>query len=153
MEETNLSKRYRNAFLEVLYIIENFNQENKARVSEKFINFLERNKSQDYVINLPKDAIKHSELLKRETKIILAIMYRDYFCNQEEKDKLDKVFMQNNEKYEAELRKKYNSDNIFKDKNIEKKTRTQENMELIKLEENKKWYKKVFSFIRRIFIK
>lgn len=147
VEEVNLKNKYRDAFSEVLYIIENLNEVNKSKISEKFIKFLERNRSQDYIVNLPKDVIKHPELLKRETKIILALMYRDYFCTQEEKEKLDKKFIDNNEKYEEELREKYNPDNIFK--NINKSDKSQENANLIKYEEPK-WYKKIFLFIGKV---
>lgn len=144
----NWENKYREAFVEVLYIIDNLNEVNKSKISKKFIRFMERNSAQEYSVNLPKDVIKQPELLKKETKIILALMYRDYFCTQEEKEKLDKKFIKNNEKQEEELRQKYNTDNMFK--NTEKSHKIQQNVNLIKYEEPK-WYKKIILFICKIF--
>lgn len=99
---------YRNAYSEVLYLINNMQPENKNRIPKKFIEFLEDNKNYDYKIS--DISLENANSLKKETKIVLSIIYRYYFCSQEEKIKMQ----ENDEKALNEL---YNYDNIFKTNN------------------------------------
>ena len=56
--------------------------------------------------------------IKEETIDIIALLYLNYWCeSEEEKKELKKVFQENEEKYQKELNEKYNSDNLFKNKN------------------------------------
>ena len=55
--------------------------------------------------------------LKEETRGLLALMYENYWCPEEEKQDLQKKFYENEQKYQEELRQKYNPDNIFSKKN------------------------------------
>ena len=62
------------------------------------------------------------------------------------------MLRQNQEKKDAELREKYNPDNVFKNKvNIEK--REIQNFEETRLTivQEEKWYKKIFNMIKNIF--
>ena len=157
-----MKDNYKQAFSEALYVIDNFNENNKNKISPSFIKFMERNKLEGYEVALPKDILKHDELLKRETKIILALIYRDYFCNDSEKKELDEQFLVNERKYQEELQEKYSVDNIFNDNNnkevLQKSSSrltenvVEEKLELIEHEEEK-WYKKVFNKIKLIFSK
>jgi hypothetical protein len=54
--------------------------------------------------------------LKEETTIILAVIYRDFLCSKQEKEKLIERDSNNLQEFEKELRKKYNPDNIFKNR-------------------------------------
>ena len=157
-----MKDNYKQAFSEALYVIDKFNVNNKNKISPSFIKFMERNKLEGYEVALPKDILKHDELLKRETKIILALIYRDYFCNDSEKKELDEQFLVNERKYQEELQEKYSVDNIFNDNNnkevLQKSSSrltenvVEEKLELIEHEEEK-WYKKVFNKIKLIFSK
>ena len=67
---------------------------------------------------------------------------------------LKNLLRQNQEKKDAELREKYNPDNVFKNKvNIEK--REIQNFEETRLTivQEEKWYKKIFNMIKNIFYK
>lgn len=97
--------QYRNAYCEVLYLIKKMHIENQNKIPKSFINFLEENKNENYQFN--NISLEYPNSLKRETKIVLSLMYRNYFCTMEEKLKLE------NED-EKELNKKYSYDNLFK---------------------------------------
>ena len=64
--------------------------------------------------------------LKEETRGLLALMYENYWCPEEEKQDLQKKFYENEQKYQEELRQKYNPDNIF----------TKKNKNIIEIEDN-----------------
>jgi len=57
--------------------------------------------------------LEDQELLQ-DTKTILGLMYRDFFCDEKKRAELiardKKAFIE----YQEELRKKYNPDNLFK---------------------------------------
>lgn len=86
--------------------------------------------------------------LKEETTIILAVIYRDFLCSKQEKEKLIERDSNNLQEFEKELRKKYNPDNIFKNK--ASKVETAENtVAMVEYKESiftkiKNWFKRTF---------
>ena len=52
-----------------------------------------------------------------ETKIVLAVIYRDFLCSEEERKEILERDKNKLLEFEQELREKYNPDNIFKNKN------------------------------------
>ena len=79
-------------------------------------------------------------------------MYQDYFATEEEKAKINKILELNELKAEQEKRKKYNIEDIFKNKRFEKiEEETVENTESITLVENKEtFFKKFKKFIFKL---
>ena len=67
-----------------------------------------------------------------DTKLILAILYRDYWATPEKRKELLTKDRYNREKVEIEKRIKYNPDNLFKDKNknVDYKVEKIENKEM-----------------------
>ena len=86
-------------------------------------------------------------------KEIIAILFRDYWATETQRNKI--IAYQNNErrKIEEEKRKKYNVDNIFKER------QNNSHVEAVKKEEalieikEEKWYEKIVSWIKRILKK
>lgn len=147
-----LNQNYAEAYVEVLDIINHMSTKDLAKVSKKFIKFLTTNASKEYKCKLDYSKQLKDMQLKEETKGLLALMYRDYWASEEERQELQKKFYINDQKYQEELRKKFNTDNIFKNRNNNKtiENSTSESLELIKYENNK-WYKKIFNIILNFF--
>ena len=133
--------QYRDAYCEVLYLIKNMQIENQNKISKRFINFLEENKNENYKFG--NISLKNPNSLKRETKIILSIIYRSYFCTKEEQLKLA-----NNDK--EELNKKYSYDNLFKvNKEIDiDKQNIKTNVALVEISNFRKFINKIKERIR-----
>ena len=108
--------QYRDAYCEVLYLINNMQEKNKAKISKKFIDFLKEKQNGNYKVG--NISLENPETLKKETKIILSIMYRNYFCSEKEKIELS-------QKDKEILEKMYSYDNIF-NKNMEKDEKKQD---------------------------
>lgn len=85
-----MEEQYRQAFAEVLYIIDTLDPDNRKKISKKFINFLERNKASDYIVNLPKLPLEEPSKLKKQTKNVLALVYREYLCDTRQKEEFKK---------------------------------------------------------------
>ena len=83
--------------------------------------FIENNKASNYISSInPKIPIKDQNI-RKETKEILGIIYRNYLCSDEERKKLIEKEQEEIAKFEEELREKYNPNNIFKNKPKEQK--------------------------------
>lgn len=121
-----LIKRYADASCEVLNILNHMNDDDLSKVSYKFIDFLKKNASCDYIPNLDFSKSLSDMNLKEETKALLTIMYKKYWCTDEDKRLLQKRLYLNEQVYQKELREKYNPDNIFANSNNVKKEEKQQ---------------------------
>ena len=137
-----MEEAYRDAFSEIYFILDQMSKENVQKISNGFIKFIEKNRNLNYTPNLPQNALMKTHLLKRETKIVLSIMYRNYFCTSEERKKLQK-------QDEAELSEIYSYDKIFEKKNViknddldEAETKENTTSQLVDIE-NMNWIKKL----------
>lgn len=70
-----MEERYKNAFSEVYLIIENMHPNIRNKINAKFIEFLKKNKNDNYIPDSSKINLQNSDNLMKETKIVLAIMY------------------------------------------------------------------------------
>lgn len=87
--------------------------------------------------------------IKKEALSMIALFHFNYWCSsQEEKDKLQNLFKNNEEKYQAELREKYNPDNLFKNKQKEVEEKN-EDTSMVEYKEN--IFKRIISKIKDIF--
>lgn len=97
----------------------------------------------------PDISLEEQDLLE-ETKGILTLFYRDYWCTEEEKLALEKILNENEQKYQEELREKYNPDIFEKDENFKDKIITEvSNVPAFVIE--LKWYEKLFQKIKNFF--
>lgn len=120
------------------------------KISKKLKDFIENNKAKDYNSNINSTVPLKEQTLERETKAMLGIIYRDYLCSEEQKRELignEKIEI---EKYERELREKYNPDNIFKNKTEDIQDTTIKPMAMVKYKET--FFTKIINKIKKIFI-
>lgn len=103
------------AYTEVLTILNYMNIEYKERIPNKLIEFFKKNSAKDYNFHIDLAIPLKEQNLKDKTLSLLAMLNLNYWCNNdEEKQELINIYSQNERKYQEELRKKYNPDNIFK---------------------------------------
>lgn len=115
--------------------------------------FLENSKNvTDYRAKYNADLPLEEQNLLQETKGILTLFYKDYWCTEEEKLQLDKILNDNERKYQEELREKYNLDIFAKINNINTAIRTDTpNIPTVIIE--KKWYEKILEKIKNFLFK
>ena len=89
---------YKLAFSEVLVIINSLHPENRKRIPNKFISFLEESKYKDYNPTQEEINLVNEKSLRKETRVILAIIYKKYFSTidldpyKTEEDKMNEIF-------------------------------------------------------------
>ena len=125
MEET-----YRNGLAEVDMILNYADEESLSKIPENLKQFIKENKS-DYTTKInPEKDLKDQDLLY-ETKVILSVLYRDYWASQDERKQL--LEEEKAELIDIENRKneKYNYNDLFKNKNSEIETNVKEIKSLV----------------------
>ena len=109
-----LNKRYKAGITEVLVLLEQSQPEYTKKIPVKILNFFRENALNNYKPKIDsKKEIKDLELLP-ETRGLLSILYLNYWANPEEKEEFKGILKENQKKYDEEIRKKYDPDNIFK---------------------------------------
>lgn len=142
---------YKEAFSEVDVIFDLMPENLLNKIPNKFKELIKENKSDTYVPNIH-EPIEEC-ILKDETLIILALIYRDFLCDAEEKQKLIIRDAEKIKEFEAELREKYNPDNIFKNRQkVYEDSTTEENQNTALVEyKEQNFLQKLFEKIKNIF--
>lgn len=146
-----MKEEYREAFSEVEQIINLMPTSLSNKIPLGFKQIVSTEKSKTYY---PKISEPIEECtLKEETTIILAVIYRDFLCSKQEKEKLIERDSNNLQEFEKELRKKYNPDNIFKNrKNSQPVLEHNISVENAIIEyKEKNFIQKIFEKIKHIF--
>lgn len=141
---------YREAFSEVDAILGLMPVNLLKKIPERFRQIIKSEKSINYkpIISEPIEEFE----LKEESIIILALIYRDFLCSKEEKEKLKLRDAQRVREAEDEIREKYNPDDIFKNRNNRKIDKNEDivtKTSIAVVEE--KWYQKLFNIVKKIF--
>lgn len=137
------------AVSEVIEILNHTDKKIVEKIPQKFIDFLFENADKDYIPNINFYDENWEKFIQEDTQAILALLYRDYIVSEDEKIELLNEEQEERLKQEGEQREKYNPDNIFKKKNLEKKIQT-DNVQLIEIKETS-WFKKILNKILNFF--
>lgn len=146
---------YREAFSEIEQIIKLMPESLSNKIPLNFKQIIASQKSKTYnpVIQEPFEECNIME----ETSVILAVIYRDFLCDEEDRKKLEIRDSKKIEEYEvalAKLKDEYDIDNVFKKRcaDIVENNISNEENSLIKIEE-KNFLQKIFDKIKKIFSK
>ena len=104
-----------------VYSILNFLGESYIKkLPVSLFNMIKEEKREDYNPKYDSKINLEQQNIKRETLSMIALFHLNYWCNSdEEKNELKTLFKTNEEKHQAEIREKYNPDNLFKKHNQE----------------------------------
>lgn len=108
----------KDAYVEVLEILKHMDKKYVEKIPSELIDFFYKNASKEYEFSLDKTIPFEEQVLKDDTINILAMINYNYWCEDEEhKRYLLNKYNENELKYQEELKKKYNTDNLFKKSN------------------------------------
>ena len=144
---------YKQSLTEINTIINYMDIENVRKIPQKFIEFIKQNMDSTYIPNISKNIPINEQNIKKDTKILLSLIYRDYLCEADKKKQLIQNEIEEKRVYEQELKEKYNPNNIFKNTHIVEQTNDMTNeVSLIEYKENDSWYKKIIFYIKKIWL-
>ena len=142
------------ALSEVYSIINHLDNNLYKKIPDNFIKMIENNRDLKYDVDIDYTKNINEQNLLRETRVILSLIYRDYLCTKEEKEKIILKDKKELEQKEQMLREKYkidfdkrNKEKTKKEINYEEKSKTQALVEI----KPKAWYEKLIEKILRFF--
>lgn len=149
----NVSINTRQAYSEIDEFLDLLSPEKRNKIPQKLQQLFKDEKDKNYIKGInPNVPIKNQEL-KEETLSIIALLNLQYWCdNATEKERLEKIYADNEKKYQDMLQEKYNPDNIFKNKQSQNLVENDEETSLVPIKE-KNFILKLFDKIKNMFKK
>lgn len=153
-----VTKEFAEASAEINEIFKYLPKEEVEKIPSKLREFFKEVSSKDYVTNINPNMPLDKQQIKEKTKDIIALIYRNYWCSEEERKELDQKLIENDKKFEEELREKYNPDNIFKNnvtttKKEEPEIKEEKIEQSLVVQETEKWYQRFLDMVKRWFKK
>ena len=132
---------------EILDILKHMEKSYSDKIPQKFKDYLENNKSKNYIPNLNHSQKLNEMDLKEKTKDILTYIYMNYWSTTEEK--INFIETLNKQKQKEQISAKYNPDEILKSTK-KQETMQKESIALIEHTEIK-WYQKLWKKVIKFF--
>lgn len=112
-----VSQNIRQAYTEVDEFLGLISDKNRNKIPQKLRNFFKTEKDKNYIKKLDPNIPIKNQNLKEETLGIIALLNLQYWCEDEtEKKRLKEVYSENEKIYQEHLHIKFNSNEIFKQK-------------------------------------
>ena len=116
-------------YSEVYQVLTLLGNEYIEKLPSSLFNMLKEKRKSDYIPQYTEDIPLNNQNIKKETISIIVLLYLNYWCeNENEKLELKQILKSNEDKFQEELKEKYNPDNIFK-KYSQKKKIAENNIE------------------------
>lgn len=136
-----VTKEIADASAELIEILKYVPEQKLKLIPINLINFFKKVANPYYIGNIDPNKPLDKQLIKEKTKDLITIIYREYWCNTEERKQLDIKLAENEKNYKL----KYNADNIFATKKEEK--------ELLPTPYKKNFFFTILEKIKHFFIK
>lgn len=148
-----MNNTYSKAYTEVLEIINHFSEEEYKKIPKNKIAFFENNKDKEYNFKIDPNIDLSEQNISQNANAILVSLFRDYFATDKQKEILNNLLQQNQDKIEIEKHQKYNPDDIFNNKVYTKESKKpKEELTLVETK-TQTWYRKILDFFKSIFKK
>lgn len=142
---------YRDTFLykDTYVVINMMSKEMKEKINPKFIKFLEENQDKEYESYLNNKIPLERQKIRPELKLMLSIIYIQYLCDSETKERILLKEKENIKRYNEQI-----TENIFnkkEEKNINNSNiNTENNTELLIYSPKERILKKIWNKIKKI---
>ena len=156
--------------VEVSCILQKFPVSFKKKIPQDFFEFINSVKSTTYTFIYDESKLLNEQNIKSETKGVIAYIYENFCCSDEEKKQYQKKCREFEYQKQENARNKYNVDNIFKNTkytvnttsniNTENKVLDNSNINEVSKEKNlgiveykkETWYHKIIKKFLELFI-
>lgn len=148
-----MNNKYSKAYTEVLEIIKHFSEEEYKKIPQEKIDFFEKNKDKDYNFKIDPNVDLAEQNISQNANAILVALFRDYFATDKQKETLNKLLQQNQDKMEIEKNQKYNPNNMFQNKEHKGEANSlKEEVALVKTKDQT-MFRRILDFFKSIFKK
>lgn len=140
-----VTNEFAEASAELIEILNHLPKSEVEKIPLKLRMFFEKVANPNYSVKIDPYKSLDQQIIKEKTKDLITVIYRNYWCNEEERTLLDMKLIENDKKYEEKLQELYQLDNMFKNKAKQEIRTTQTTQELVEY--------KPQSFIQKLFTK
>ena len=150
-----MTNEYRRTLCDIDIIINELEDKEKNMIPSKLRKIIHDNKLESYQSEIRTDIPLEQQHLHPDTQAFLAMLYLNYWCQDEnEKRELRVTLADNEEKFQKELSEKYDVYNIFKERQERTVNKNEEEMKetqvtVYKEPLIKRVLNKIFSFLKR----
>lgn len=141
-----LDNRYKSAFKEVSEILKYMDEELVNKIPTKFITFLQENMSKEYDFKINENVALEKQNISREAENILALLYRNYWATEEEKQEFARLDEQERKSNDEKLQK------IFKNTINEFDKEENKDTQIVNVN-NDNFFKKIINKLKKFFRK
>lgn len=141
--------QYAIAYSEVLEILKYISKEDYNKIPQEKLNVFKTNASKDYKFKYNPQKTLDEQNVSKKAKAIIGLLFRDYWASESQRQKIIRKQNYDRMKIEKEKQEKYNQNDIFKEKQINKNSINIENTSIIEYKES--LLSKILQKIKRIF--
>ena len=141
---TKVKENYPKAYTQVLEILKYMPTDDVNKIPKELIETFKNKKDNNYTFTIDEDQDFSKLKILNETEAIMVNIFRDYWASPEQYAKIRAKQQYDMQIMEEEKKKKYNVDNIFKDRKERNIEYTNNNVQMIEYKE---------SILKRIIIK
>ena len=146
------NEEYIQAYTEVYCILKYFPKEFLNKIPAKLLKMIQSKFDEKYQVQVDVKKGLLNQNLSKKAKDILVVFKYNFWSNEDEKENIKKKLYENENKFQKELSEKYNTDNIFKNKDLNTKIEANiENVSMIEYKET--WINKLMNKIHNIINK
>ena len=134
-----INNQTRQAYSEIEEFLNLLDENTRNEIPNKLREYFNREKDNNYYKGINPNIPLKEQNLKRETLALIALLNLQYWCKDEnEKERLKRIYANNESQYQEELREKYNPDNLFKkdDNQNQVEERIEEPKQLVEYKES-----------------
>lgn len=102
------------AYTEVIELLKYFPKESIKKIPIDILEVYYKNRDTNYIYKVDTSKSFENQIMMKETKAIFAIIFRDYWATDYQRERILAKEQYDFNKMEEEKRRKYNPDNIFK---------------------------------------
>lgn len=148
-----ISQTTRQAYSEIDEFLSLLTDEKREQIPVKLREFFKEEKDKNYTKGIKLDIPVKDQNFKEETLAIIALLNLEYWCqDEEEKEKLRKIYDNNEKIYKEMLQVEFKPDDVFKKKNVMIENENNEQVAPISMVEYKESvFKRVLNKIKQIF--
>ena len=143
-----ITKEEKIAYAQVLEVLNSISFNDYCKIPKEKIHFFKVNAEKNVEFDYNPDKTFQEQNISDTAKTIIAILFRDYWATEEQREKIIRVQQQERIRIEKEKQEKYKSNELFNNK----KEKEKQEVALVEVKELK-WYKKIFDFFKKILKK
>ena len=142
----NITKEQSMAYTEVLEVLKYMPKQEVNKIPKDIMDYYYSNKDSEYFYKIDKTKSFKEQELSEKAKVVLAILFRDYWATDEQKEKIKRKEQNDLKLAELEKKQKYNNDSLFIKK---EENDIKENNQLVEYKE-KTIFIKIIDYIKNI---